>query len=64
MTRLEIRCNGCKEIFAEDDIVGEGLCPFCLDSSLFEREIEEEFTDQEMMDALDDLAKEESIYGR
>jgi predicted nucleic acid-binding Zn-ribbon protein len=57
----ELRCTACHETFSEDEAIGE-RCPFCFGDSLFEREVEEDFSDAELAGALDLMATD--IWGK
>jgi protein-arginine kinase activator protein McsA len=58
----ELRCTACHETFSEDEAIGEEFCPHCFGDSLFEREIEDDFTDAELAEALDLMATD--IWGK
>jgi len=38
---IELRCNECHEVFAEEDAVEDEFCPYCGSSNLFEREADD-----------------------
>jgi rRNA maturation endonuclease Nob1 len=44
--QIELKCNGCREVFPERDAAEDEFCPFCGSDSLFEREV---FTDEKLI---------------
>jgi predicted nucleic acid-binding Zn-ribbon protein len=43
---IELYCTRCREIFAEADAIDGDACPYCMNNSLFEREVKDEALDE------------------